>query len=204
MFTGIIECIGQVEAVHQHGANLQFEISAPFTSELKIDQSVAHNGVCLTVDGFTKNGNYTVTAIAETLRKTNLGTWKLGQRVNLERCLQAGARLDGHIVQGHVDTTAKLLNITPENGSWLLRFSLPTGDQLLVPKGSICINGASLTLVDVDNYEFSVALIPYTWEHTNLSLLKPGDPVNIEFDILGKYMLAWIQKFGNPLQNTGQ
>lgn len=189
MFTGIIEDIAIVEKVEQEGTNVHFWLNCSFTHELKIDQSVAHNGVCLTVVEI--NGNsYRVTAIEETLNRTNLGQLKVGQKVNLERCMRLNDRLDGHIVQGHVDQTGTLKSIENKNGSYILRFQYDeesTG-HVTVTKGSICVNGISLTVVDSTIGEFSVAIIPYTWEHTNLHELSIGSLVNLEFDIIGKYI----------------
>lgn len=189
MFTGIIEQIGTITQLVASQSNLHITISAAFTNELKIDQSVAHNGICLTVVAI--NGNeYTVTAIEETLKKTNLGEAKVGDKVNLERCMPANGRFDGHIVQGHVDETATCQTVTDENGSWLYTFKLlnPDNTRFIVNKGSITINGISLTVVSCNNDLFKVAIIPYTYEHTNLHEVKSGNTVNIEFDIIGKYV----------------
>jgi riboflavin synthase len=177
MFTGIIESLGKVHAITPDQGNLHLEIASPLSSGFKIDQSVSHNGVCLTVIA-TSAQTHTVTAIAETLTKTTLSHWKVGDLVNLERCTQVGSRLDGHIVQGHVDQTATCIARTEQAGSWLYRFSFEAKDQqLLVDKGSITVNGIS-----------SIALIPYTFEHTNMQQVQPGDQVNLEFDIIGKYV----------------
>lgn len=188
MFTGIIEGMGMVQEVKKEGANLHFYLECPFTSELKVDQSLAHNGVCLTV--VEKNQNrYKVTAIHETLLKTNLQHVHPGQQVNLERCMPAHGRFDGHIVQGHVDTTGTCESVISEDGSLRITISHPVGNQCItVEKGSICVNGVSLTVVNSQNNRFEVCLIPYTATHTNLGQLKPGDVVNLEFDIIGKYM----------------
>jgi riboflavin synthase len=189
VFTGIIEQIGTITQLVASQSNLHITISAAFTNELKIDQSVAHNGICLTVVAI--NGNeYTVTAIEETLKKTNLGEAKVGEKVNLERCMPANGRFDGHIVQGHVDETATCQTVTDENGSWLYTFKLlnPDNTRFIVNKGSITINGISLTVVSCNNDLFKVAIIPYTYEHTNLHEVKSGNTVNIEFDIIGKYV----------------
>lgn len=186
MFTGIIEQIGVVKSIRKDGENIHFTIQAPFTSELKIDQSVAHNGCCLTVVQLTET-DYVVTAILETLEKTNLGTWKVGTKVNLERCMQMNGRLDGHIVQGHVDTTAECILIEDQRGSWKYTFQYSSRD-VTVEKGSITVNGTSLTVVDSRSNEFSVCIIPYTYEHTNFHDLEIGDRVNLEFDIIGKYV----------------
>ena len=186
MFTGIIEQLGLVKTIEREESNIHFTISAPFTNELKIDQSVAHNGVCLTVVEIS-DGGYTVTAIQETLDKTNLGTWKTGSKINLERCMQMNGRLDGHIVQGHVDTTAKCIAIEDQNGSWKYTFQHDQ-EHVTVEKGSITVNGVSLTVVDSMKDNFSVCIIPFTHEHTNFHQLNLGDTVNLEFDIIGKYV----------------
>lgn len=188
MFTGIIEAVGRVELVRQQGSNLSFRISSPISHELKVDQSVSHNGVCLTVES-TGDGYHEVTAIEETLRKTNLAQWQTGSLVNLERCLPLNGRLDGHFVQGHVDTTGICLNRTELDGSWEFRISFPEKfAHLVIEKGSICINGISLTCFDVTRDNLSVAIIPYTWQHTMLHSLQAGDEVNLEFDLIGKYV----------------
>ncbi len=192
MFTGIVEDIGTVEKIKKENENVHFTLSCSFTNELKIDQSVAHNGCCLTVvelDG----DNYTVTAIQETMIKTNLGDWKEGTKVNLERCMTMGGRLDGHIVQGHVDTTATCVGIEDQGGSWKYTFEY-NGEDVTVEKGSVTVNGTSLTVVDSKDSCFSVCIIPYTHEHTNFHTLKVGDHVNIEFDILGKYVSKLLKK----------
>jgi riboflavin synthase len=193
MFTGIIEATGKVESVDFNRGNLIIELSCPFTSELKVDQSLAHNGVCLTVTEI--NGNkYKVVAIEETLSKTNIGNLDRQSIVNLERCTKAGGRLDGHIVQGHVDQTAECISRENMDGSWIFKFRyIPSIDTLVVKRGSICINGVSLTVADAEDDWFSVAIIPYTFDHTNFSTLNKGDKVNLEFDIIGKY-LAEISK----------
>jgi riboflavin synthase len=186
MFTGIIEQLGVVKSIQKESENIHFTLEAPFTSELKIDQSVAHNGCCLTVVEISGN-EYVVTAIQETLNKTNLGSWKVGTKVNLERCMQMNGRLDGHIVQGHVDTTGTCIAIEDQKGSWKYTFRYESAD-LTVEKGSITINGTSLTVVDSKTNEFSVCIIPYTYEHTNFHTLEVGSTVNLEFDIIGKYV----------------
>ncbi|MFM7823006.1 MAG: riboflavin synthase, partial [Bacteroidota bacterium] len=192
MFTGIIESISVVKSIHKNGTNMEFGFECPFVSELKIDQSLSHNGVCLTVTGI-ENGIYNVTAISETLDRTNLGRLAIGDTVNVERCMLMGGRLDGHIVQGHVDTVAKCESISDMDGSWLYRFSFPEQESnLIVEKGSVCINGVSLTVVDASNGIFSVAIIPYTYENTNFKDLKPGDLVNLEFDVIGKYVAKML------------
>lgn len=192
MFTGIIEQLGVVKAIEHDKTNIHFTIEAPFTNELKIDQSVAHNGVCLTVvhlDG----PKYTVTAIQETLNKTNLGDLKVGEKVNLERCMVMNGRIDGHIVQGHVDQTAITKSITNEEGSWIFTFEFDASlGNITVEKGSICVNGISLTVVNSGINTFSVAIIPYTYEHTNLHTLQVGSKVNLEFDIIGKYVSKYM------------
>lgn len=189
MFTGIIEKTGKIHLVEKQGENLNIWVESEIGSELKIDQSVAHNGICLTVVGLEKN-LHLVTAVAETRFKTNIDTWQAGTLVNIERCMLANGRFDGHIVQGHVDDTATCTKITEENGSWLFYFGLNQKMQqnLIVDKGSICINGVSLTVVSCTEEGFLVTIIPYTYEHTNFKDLKVGDKVNIEFDILGKYI----------------
>lgn len=196
MFTGIIEAIGRVENIRAEGTNVHLTISCPFTQELQIDQSVAHNGVCLTVVNVNAP-EYTVTAINETLKRTNLSTLQKGSLVNLERCTRLGDRLDGHIVQGHVDQVAKVVSVEEQDGSWIYRFSYEPGKHITVPKGSITINGVSLTVVDSDEGRFSVAIIPYTHEHTNFHQLSVGDRVNLEFDIIGKYVAAHLQQLSS-------
>lgn len=191
MFTGIIEAVGVIEKIETENQNTHFFVSAPFTSELKIDQSVAHNGVCLTVVDFVEN-TYKVTAINETLLKTNLGKLSHGSIVNLERCMVFNGRIDGHIVQGHVDQTGVVEKIEEQGGSWKIYFSYNQQGNFTVSKGSICINGVSLTVVDSVPGKFSVAIIPYTFEHTNFKTLKPGHLVNLEFDILGKYVTTYL------------
>jgi len=189
MFTGIIESLGRIERIEKEGSNVHFWVSAPFNSELKVDQSVAHNGVCLTVVEL-KGGEHKVTAIDETLKKTSLGSWEVGSYVNLERCLSASGRFDGHIVQGHVDQTAKVVSIEAKNGSWNFRLAFDQPESaLVVSKGSISINGVSLTVVEASQQFCSVSIIPFTFEHTTFKHLNEGDRVNIEFDILGKYVL---------------
>ena len=188
MFTGIIEALGQVVSLKREGSNLHLTLTSPFTSELKIDQSLAHNGVCLTVIDL-QGDQYTVTAIDETLQRTNLGDLQTGDVVNLERCTQIGARLDGHIVQGHVDATGTVQSITEQDGSWVFRIAYPADQRaMLVEKGSVTINGVSLTVVDAGMDTFSVAIIPYTYEETTFHRLTPGQTVNLEFDIVGKYV----------------
>ena len=192
MFTGIIEEIGSVKAISREAGNIHFTIAAKMTKELKVDQSVAHNGCCLTVIAIDEEC-YQVTAIQETLDKTNLNHWEIGTKVNLERCLVMNGRLDGHIVQGHVDTVATCTHYEEQNGSWKYTFQYKD-EQLTVEKGSITINGTSLTVVDSQEKGFSVCIIPYTFENTNFKNLKTGDIVNLEFDIIGKYVAKWMQQ----------
>lgn len=193
MFTGIVEAIGKVEEIRKEGTNIHFTLSCPFTGELKIDQSVAHNGCCLTVVELLGD-KYRVTAIDETLEKTNLGTWQAGTLVNLERCVKMDGRLDGHIVQGHIDATAKIIGIENKNGSYFVTFQYDSEEFITVPQGSITVNGISLTVAESGDHTFSVALIPYTWEFTNMKTLKQGDEVNLEFDIVGKYVAKLLEK----------
>ncbi len=194
MFTGIIEALGKVISIEHDKSNVHFGIESSFTHELKIDQSVAHNGVCLTVTAI-KDRSYFVTAIHETLQKTNLGKWAVGDAVNLERCMLLGGRLDGHIVQGHVDQTASCIALSEENGSWVFTFEYDSSKgNVTIEKGSITVNGISLTVFNSVGNKFSVAIIPYTHEHTNLQFLKPGGTVNLEFDIIGKYVSRLMQR----------
>ena len=193
MFTGIIESLGTVKEVRQDQHNLHLTISATITPELKIDQSVAHNGVCLTVVAIDSD-SYTVTAIRETIEKTNLGDWKIGDSVNLERAMKLGDRLDGHIVQGHVDQIGICVSVENANGSWYYTFEYDEKlNNLTIEKGSITVNGVSLTVVNSKQNQFSVAIIPYTYEHTNFHTFEIGSVVNIEFDIIGKYISRMIQ-----------
>ncbi|QJW88831.1 riboflavin synthase [Spirosoma taeanense] len=194
MFTGIVETTGLVAGIESEGTNLTFRIESSLAAELKIDQSVSHNGVCLTVTSVA-DGSYTVTAVDETLKKTNLGRVQVGDRVNLERCMPANGRFDGHIVQGHVDQTGICTQVQDMNGSWLFDFQYDPADgnsdsagNVTVEKGSICINGVSLTVFNSRDDSFRVTIIPYTYEHTSFRDLKPGDVVNLEFDIVGKYI----------------
>ena len=193
MFTGIIEQLAEVVALKKEGSNLHISLKSTITSELKIDQSMAHNGVCLTIVGIDGD-NYTVTAIKETLEKSNLGLFQVGSKVNLERCLQMGGRFDGHIVQGHVDQMAICTEIKEENGSHLFTFEHKQSDNITVEKGSVCVNGVSLTVINSKDNSFSVAIIPYTFEHTNFQNIAIGDAVNIEFDTLGKYIAKMFMK----------
>ena len=190
MFTGIIEALGTITSIEKQGSNFHFTVASPFAAELKIDQSVAHDGVCLTVVAVNPAaGTHVVTAIDETMRVTNLSQWQPGRHVNLERCLAATGRFDGHIVQGHVDATAECVSVEDQNGSWLFRFRHAAGpSRLTVEKGSICVNGTSLTCFDSTDEDFTVAIIPYTYEHTSFQQLKAGETVNLEFDIVGKYV----------------
>ena len=188
MFTGIIEAFGVIHSIERQGTNATFRISSPISNELKVDQSVSHNGVCLTVED-VKEGVHSVTAIEETLKKTNLSAWEEGTLVNLERCMIMNGRIDGHIVQGHVDTTARCTEKKDANGSWEFRFQFPQQfAALVIEKGSISLNGISLTIFNVDDSSFSVAIIPYTYSHTNIQEVKEGSTVNIEFDMIGKYV----------------
>lgn len=193
MFTGIIETIGAVESIEQSGTNFTYWITSNIWNELKVDQSVAHSGVCLTVEA-TENGRHKVTAIQETLEKTNLKNWKTGTALNLERCLAMNGRLDGHIVQGHVDCTAICTEKEDKNGSWQYSFRFHNQfAALVIEKGSISLNGTSLTIFNVGKDHFSVAIIPYTYEHTNIYQVNVGDEVNIEFDMIGKYVARMNQ-----------
>lgn len=194
MFTGIIEATAIIQKIEKRAENIQFTLTCPFTEELKIDQSLAHNGCCLTVVDIAGQ-NYGVTAIAETLEKTNLGEWKVGSEINLERCLKFDGRLDGHIVQGHVDKTGIVKSIEDQDGSFFITIQYDeTDDFTTVPQGSITVNGISLTVAASGTGEFSVAIIPYTWEFTNMKTLSPGNKVNLEFDIIGKYVTKLMKK----------
>jgi riboflavin synthase len=192
MFTGIIETLGRVVAIEKELENIHFTIQSSITSELKIDQSVAHNGVCLTVVAIIDD-TYTVTAILETLEKSNLKHWTIGSKINLERCMQLNGRLDGHIVQGHVDTIGSCISIEDQNGSWKYTFTYDS-PFTTVEKGSITVNGVSLTVVDSKEKQFSVCIIPYTYEHTNFHTFNTGDTINLEFDIIGKYVAKLMLK----------
>ncbi|MBL7700500.1 MAG: riboflavin synthase [Chitinophagaceae bacterium] len=192
MFTGIIEATGKVESITEEGSGRIFWISSPISHELKTDQSLSHNGACLTVEQ-AANNQHRVTAVQETLGKTNLGEWRVGDLVNLERCMQLNGRLDGHIVQGHVDTPGICTSVESKNGSWEYQFSfLPSFAPLVIEKGSICVNGISLTCYNVTGTGFTVAIIPYTYEHTNIKNVKAGGKVNLEFDMIGKYIQRTI------------
>lgn len=190
MFGGIIETMGRVLAVEREGENARFRMEAHLDEPLYVDQSLAHDGACLTVENTSADGVYEVVAVAETLKKTRLGDIRPGDFVNLERALKVGARLDGHFVLGHVDTTTTVLEIHERGGSHEAVFVLPPG-AVVVPKGSIALNGVSLTIAELENDRFSVAVIPYTWAHTNLSRLSPGSRVNVEYDVLGKYIVRY-------------
>ena len=194
MFTGIIETLGKITALRHEQGNLHITVESALAAELKIDQSIAHNGVCLTVVALA-DGTHTVTAIEETLNKSSLGQLKTGDLVNLERCMQMNARLDGHIVQGHVDQTAVCIGFKELNGSWEYTFEYDAAPgNVTVEKGSICVNGISLTVVNSKANSFSVAIIPYTFEHTNLQQVREGSVVNLEFDIIGKYVARLMQR----------
>lgn len=189
MFTGIVETVGIIISVETKGTNATFWISSSLSADFKVDQSVSHSGVCLTVEE-TNGDSHRVTAILETLEKTNLGQWKAGSLINIERCLPMNGRLDGHLVQGHVDTTAVCLSVDEQGGSWQYQFQFPRQfASLVIEKGSICLNGISLTIFNVGRDSFSVAIIPYTYEHTNIQQVAAGDKVNIEFDMVGKYIV---------------
>lgn len=195
MFSGIIESVGTVTALRREGGNLHITLECPFAGELKIDQSVAHNGVCLTVVDLS-DGCYTVTAIDETLRKSNFGLLGVGDKVNLERSMRPDALLDGHIVQGHVDMTARCVKVEEADGSHVYTFDYEPGEgRITVEKGSVAVNGVSLTVVNSRPDGFQVAIIPYTWEHTNFHTFSPGTVVNIEFDIIGKYISKLMQNY---------
>ena len=194
MFTGIIETFGRLEKIERENSNINFTFSSSISSELKVDQSLSHNGVCLTVVKIIDK-NYVVTAIEETLKRTNLGALGLGDMVNLERCMPANGRFDGHIVQGHIDTTAKCIEINNLNGSWVFVFEYEKNkNNITVEKGSVTINGVSLTVVNSEENIFSVCIIPFTFEHTNFNKLTLGSIVNLEFDIIGKYLKKLLNK----------
>lgn len=195
MFTGIVETLAQIISIRNEGTNRTFVLKASIQPELKIDQSVSHNGVCLTVDALGEDW-YSVTAIQETLQRTSLGEWKEGDFVNLERCMRADGRLDGHFVQGHVDTTGTCESITDRNGSWefVIRYEATEPEYITVPKGSITVNGTSLTVVKSEKGLFSIEIIPYTYENTVFRYLQQGQKVNLEFDILGKYLIRYMEQ----------
>lgn len=192
MFTGIIESIGVVESIEKDGSNKIFCVDSPLSHELHVDQSLSHNGVCLTVTKVS-DGKHWVTAIDETLQKSNLGLLKEGDLINLERSMTSGGRFDGHIVQGHVDQTATCKDVKVEDGSWVYTFEFENKTHLLVEKGSVCVNGISLTCFDITDRSFKVAIIPYTYENTNLKDVKTGSAINLEFDIVGKYIARMYQ-----------
>lgn len=195
MFTGIVEATGVVQNIEKRGSNIHFTLSCPFTSELTIDQSLAHNGCCLTVVK-TAGELYEVTAIDETLEKTNLRSWNIGTAVNLERCLHFNGRLDGHVVQGHVDLTGKIKSVENKEGSFLVSIDFDESERFTtVSQGSITVNGISLTVAESNHNNFVVAIIPYTWEHTNMKHVKAGDLVNLEFDIIGKYVAKLMKNY---------
>jgi len=194
MFTGIIEDQGVVLGLEVNRGNLNITLSSKLTSEFKIDQSVSHNGICLTIVEIKDNA-YTVTAIKETIAKTNIGKWQIGEVVNLERAMIIGARLDGHMIQGHIDQVGECFKIDKTNGSWEYTFQYNPSDNLTVEKGSIAVNGISLTVVRSDDNSFSVAIIPYTYNHTNFENLTIGSVVNLEFDVLGKYLAKMLPKY---------
>lgn len=200
MFTGIIESLGKVVNLQPDDQNLHITIKCAFADELKVDQSISHNGACLTVTSI-KGDQYTVTAIGETLRKTNLGLLKTGDQINLERSMIMNGRLDGHIVQGHVDTVAECVSKTDDKGSWIFEFRYEQDSEnqfITVEKGSVCVNGVSLTVVNSLRDRFSVAIIPYTYEHTNFNSINEGSVVNLEFDILGKYVSRYLELQKQP------
>jgi riboflavin synthase len=198
MFTGIVEATGLIRQVTARGGNITFEVTSPLSAGFRPDQSVAHDGVCLTVES-VEDHTHRVTAIRETLDKTALGEWTTGKKVNIERAMVLGARLDGHLVQGHVDARGRCLSVEDADGSWRYRFSFPANfSSLMIEKGSICVNGISLTAFDVTVDAFSVAIIPYTYEHTNIRDLRPGDALNLEFDMIGKYVARF-----NTLRSGG-
>ncbi len=197
MFTGIVKAIGEVSAIEREGSNIHFTVSSPISRETAVDQSVAHDGVCLTVTRHS-DATHTVTAIQETLDRSTLGDWRVGTRVNLELAMQAGARLDGHMVQGHVDCTAECTSVADVGGSWNFRFCFePSEDRVLVDKGSVCISGVSLTVVRPTIDSFGVSIIPYTYEHTGFRDLKVGSRVNLEFDVIGKYVVQYARLYGS-------
>jgi riboflavin synthase len=193
MFTGIIECLGKVIELRKENSNLHITVESSISNELKVDQSVSHNGVCLTVVEVSNN-THRVTAIDETLQKTNLGKLQLQDVINMERCTQLGGRLDGHLVQGHVDQTGECISVSEQNGSWIYTFRYqPLKENLVVEKGSVCVNGISLTAFDAAGNLFSVAIIPYTYQHTNMRHVKASSLVNLEFDIIGKYVARMME-----------
>lgn len=193
MFTGIVEEVGELIALEDQGSSRLLRVRARMSAGLRIDQSVSHNGACLTVTSLG-DGSHEVVAVKETMERTNLGALRVGDGVNLERSLRIGDRIDGHMVQGHVDATIACLDARDEAGSWTFRFAMPPSPRLLVEKGSICINGVSLTIARLDTNSFSVAVIPYTHAHTTFKSLRAGDAVNVEYDVLGKYVERMLQR----------
>ena len=193
MFTGIIETIAVISKIEKKQGNLNITLKSSLTATFKIDQSISHNGICLTVV-FIKNNEYVVTAIDETIQKSSIGSWRAGDLINLERAMKIGDRLDGHMIQGHVDQIGKCSKIIQKNGSWIFTIQYAKSNNITVEKGSIAINGISLTVVNSNENDFSVAIIPYTYEHTNFKNLNTGDSVNLEFDILGKYIAKMLSK----------
>ena len=194
MFTGIIENLAKIISIKKSKSNLDITLSSSLTSEFKIDQSVSHNGICLTVINIDGN-NYTVTAIEETINKTTINSWKKGDFVNLERAMKLGDRLDGHMIQGHIDQIGTCVDVTTKDGSWEYAIQYEKSENLTVEKGSIAVNGVSLTVIDSKTNSFKVAIIPYTYEHTNFKTLRKGDLINLEFDILGKYLYKMSKNY---------
>jgi riboflavin synthase len=193
MFTGIIETIAVISKIEKKQGNLNITLKSSLTATFKIDQSISHNGICLTVV-LIKNNEYVVTAIEETIQKSSIGGWRAGDLINIERAMKIGDRLDGHMIQGHVDQIGKCSKIIQKNGSWIFTIQYAKSNNVTVEKGSIAINGISLTVVNSNESDFSVAIIPYTYEHTNFKNLNTGDSVNLEFDILGKYIAKMLSK----------
>ena len=194
MFTGIIENLAKIISINKSKSNLDITLSSSLTSEFKIDQSISHNGICLTITNIDGN-NYTVTAIEETINKTTINSWKKGDSVNLERAMKLGDRLDGHMIQGHVDQIGTCVDFTMKDGSWEYVIQYEKSENITVEKGSIAVNGVSLTVVDSKTNSFKVAIIPYTYEHTNFKTLRKGDLINLEFDILGKYLYKMSKNY---------
>ena len=195
MFTGIIETTGKINSLEANGSNLSFWISSTISQQLKVNQSISHDGVCLTIEKISGNKHF-VTAIEETLSKTTLGNWKEGHQINLEQCMQVNGRLDGHLVQGHVDAVATCIDVLEKKGSWEYRFQIPAEfTHLIIEKGSVCINGISLTAFDIKLNSFRVAVIPYTYKHTNIQYMRNDLTVNVEFDIIGKYLARFHEVF---------
>lgn len=194
MFTGIIENLAKIDSIKKNKKNLDITLSSSLTSEFKIDQSISHNGICLTVVNINES-HYTVTAIEETINKTTISKWRVGDIVNLERAMKIGGRLDGHMIQGHVDQIGQCIHVETMDGSWEYTIQYEKSENITVEKGSIAINGVSLTVIDSRSNQFKVAIIPYTFEHTSFSKLKKNDHVNLEFDILGKYLSKMISNY---------